>query len=87
MVVTRDPALAARVRSLRNQGRPPSSDWLQHAELGYNYRLSEIACALGIGQMARLEEILNRRAEAARLYHQRLADVPGLILPALEVPA
>jgi len=61
MIVTRDPDLAARMRSLRNQGRSTSGHWLQHTELGYNYRLSDIACTLGIGQMQRLPEILARR--------------------------
>jgi perosamine synthetase len=75
MVVTRDPALAATLRSLRNQGRRPSDDWLQHTDLGYNYRLSEIACTLGIGQLLRLPEILARREAVARLYHHHLAPL------------
>jgi perosamine synthetase len=86
MVVTHDAELAATVRSLRNQGRRPSDDWLQHTELGFNYRLSEIACTLGIGQLARLPEILARREHVAGLYHQHLASEPGLILPALDIP-
>jgi perosamine synthetase len=87
MVVTRHPELAAHMRSLRNQGRTPSDAWLQHTELGYNYRLSEIACTLGIGQMQRLASILDRREEIARLYNQHLASEPALILPAVEIPA
>lgn len=84
-VVTRDPALAARVRSLRNQGRT-GDDWFDHAELGYNYRLSELACALGVEQMKRLPAILDRRETIARLYARYLADEPGLILPPLDLP-
>ena len=89
MVLTPDPQLANRIRSLRNQGRASTHarHWLQHAELGFNYRLSDIACTLGLGQLARLPEILARRAHAARLYHQHLAAEPSLLLPALEVPA
>jgi perosamine synthetase len=86
MIVTRDAKLAAHMRSLRNQGRTPSDSWLQHTELGYNYRLSEIACTLGIGQMRRLASILDRREEIARMYHQQLASVAGLTLPIGEIP-
>ncbi len=86
MVVTRDPGLAARMRSLRNQGRSSSDGWLQHTELGYNYRLSEIACTLGIGQMQRLAAIVDRRAEVARLYRQHLRAEQELILPIDEIP-
>jgi len=90
MIVTRDPDLAARMRSLRNQGRSTSGHWLQHTELGYNYRLSDIACTLGIGQMQRLPEILARRETIAHLYHHHLAslteDAPALTLPPLDLP-
>jgi perosamine synthetase len=74
------------MRSLRNQGRTPSDSWLQHTELGYNYRLSEIACTLGIGQMRRLEAILRRREEIARLYHRHLCSEASLTLPVIEIP-
>jgi perosamine synthetase len=86
MIVTRDAALATRMRSLRNQGRSASDAWLQHTELGYNYRLSEIACTLGIGQMQRLPAILDRREQVARRYHQQLAPEPRLILPIIDIP-
>ena len=86
MVVTRHPELAASVRALRNQGRGPTDDWLQHTELGYNYRISEINCALGIAQMNRIEEILARRAVVAHHYHQLLSGTGGLILPSIALP-
>ncbi len=82
MVVTADPALARAMRAMRNQGRAPSDDWLQHSTLGYNYRLSEINCALGCAQMDRLGEILAKRERVAGLYGAALAGVPGLQLPA-----
>jgi perosamine synthetase len=85
MVVTRDAALARRIRALRNQGRYESDDWLQHSELGYNYRISEINCALGLAQLSRLEAILQQRAAVAAAYHQRLSQIPGLVLPPLQV--
>ena len=86
MVVTHRPELAQRIRALRNQGRYDSNDWLQHAELGYNYRLSEINCALGLAQLQRIGEILERRAHVARFYQDALAGFDGLLLPALEIP-
>ncbi len=81
MVVTQDPKIAATVRSLRNQGRSIAGDWLEHGEIGYNYRLSEINCALGIEQLKRLESILKRREEIALDYHRRLDGNPNLKLP------
>jgi perosamine synthetase len=86
MIVTRHADLADRMRSLRNQGRSPSDNWFQHTELGYNYRLSDIACALGITQMQRLPEILARREQISRLYNNHLADDPTLALPLLDIP-
>jgi perosamine synthetase len=82
VVVTGNSELAARIRSLRNHGRD-STDWLQHAEVGYNYRLSELHAALGLAQMQRIEEILLGRAEIAQKYAQRLARSEVLVLPPL----
>jgi perosamine synthetase len=87
VVVTRDEGVARRIRALRNQGRYESDDWFQHTELGYNYRISDINCALGLAQMARLEEILEKRADVASAYHRRLSDYPELSLPPIEVAA
>jgi perosamine synthetase len=81
VVVTRDEAFARRVRALRNQGRYETDDWFQHSELGYNYRISEINCALGLAQMMRLEEILKKREGVACAYHERLSRCPDLVLP------
>ncbi len=85
MVVTPDQSLARRIRALRNQGRYETDEWLQHSELGYNYRLSEVNCALGLAQMSRLNEILQKRAAVAVAYHERLSSMPGLVLPPLTV--
>jgi perosamine synthetase len=86
MVVTRRPELAAHIRALRNQGRYDSTDWLQHAELGYNYRLSEINCALGLAQLKRIGPILQQREKVARQYQHSLAEISELILPATDIP-
>ena len=85
VIVTRDEALARRMRALRNQGRYENDDWLQHSELGYNYRLAEMNCALGVVQLRRIESILAKRERVARGYQQRLQSLP-LILPPLQVP-
>ncbi|HUX44942.1 MAG TPA: DegT/DnrJ/EryC1/StrS family aminotransferase [Terracidiphilus sp.] len=79
---------AHRLRSLRNQGRAEHavSDWLNHAEIGFNYRLSDLACALGRAQLARLGEILQLRRAAAERYHALLAGISGLERPPLTVP-
>ena len=51
MVTLADSALKQRIDSERNQGRAPNMGWLDHDRLGFNYRLSDIACALGIAQL------------------------------------
>jgi perosamine synthetase len=85
VVVTRDEALARRIRALRNHGRYETDDWFQHTELGYNYRISEINCALGLAQVSRLEDILQKRAAVAAAYHHRLCRYQELTLPPLSV--
>jgi perosamine synthetase len=76
-----DAEVAARVRSERNQGRAADMGRLEHERLGFNYRLTDTSAAIGLAQLERAEEILARRAELARLYGERLADVEGLTLP------
>jgi perosamine synthetase len=80
MITLADPAAAERIRSERNQGRAPDMGWLDHDRLGFNYRLSDIACALGEVQLARLDDLLAARARVAALYGEALADVEGLTL-------
>jgi perosamine synthetase len=74
-----------RIDSERNQGRAPNMDWLDHDRLGYNYRLSDIACALGIAQLERLDEMLAGRSRAAALYAEALAGIEGIELPCPDV--
>jgi perosamine synthetase len=61
--------------SLRNQGRLETSSWLQHGRLGFNYRLDDISAALGIGQLEKLDRILEARREVAARYGELLAGV------------
>jgi perosamine synthetase len=85
-ILAHDPAVAARLRSLRNQGRRQEADWLDHAEIGYNYRLSEISCALGRVQLSRINEMLAWRRTAAERYNSLLGEIPRLELPPLALP-
>jgi len=78
MVVTDDAEIAALCRSIRNQGRAATAGWLAHERLGYNFRLADINCAIGVVQVARLPEILAARARVAALYDARLKDEPRL---------
>ena len=61
--------------SLRNQGRLETSSWLQHGRLGYNYRLDDLSAALGIGQLEKLDRILEARRAVAAVYGEILQDV------------
>jgi perosamine synthetase len=81
MIVPSSPAVAARLRSERNQGRAADMGWLDHGELGFNYRLSDLAAALGVAQIERLDEMLARRSAVASLYEQGLAEVEGVTTP------
>ncbi len=80
MVTLADPDMKERIDSERNQGRAPDMGWLDHDRLGFNYRLSDIACALGIAQLERLEAVMADRARVARLYRESLAEIEGLEL-------
>ncbi len=81
MIVPSDPAVAARLRSERNQGRAADMGWLDHGGLGFNYRLSDLAAALGVAQLERLGEMLARRSAVASLYEQGLAALEGVSTP------
>ena len=84
-VLAKDASHAARLRSLRNQGRA-GTEWLDQVEQGYNYRLPELACALGRVQLSRMEEMLALRAQAAERYHALLDGLAGLERPPLALP-
>jgi perosamine synthetase len=81
MIALGDQAMTERIDSERNQGRAPDMGWLDHDRLGFNYRLSELACALGLAQLERLDQMLAGRARVAQLYGEALAGIEGLGLP------
>jgi perosamine synthetase len=95
MIVPSSTEQAARLRSERNQGRAVDMGWLDHDRLGFNYRLTDIQAAIGIGQLERLDDLMAARERVAALYGARLAaldraspagvgDPAGLVLPAQE---
>jgi perosamine synthetase len=81
MIVPGDAAVAAGLRSERNQGRAADMGWLDHGRLGFNYRLSELAAALGVAQLEKLDQLLAQRARVASLYATGLADLEGVAAP------
>jgi perosamine synthetase len=81
MITVGDAALKERIDSERNQGRAPDMGWLDHDRLGFNYRLTDIACAIGLVQLTRLDGMLADRARVAGWYREALGGIEGLGLP------
>jgi perosamine synthetase len=81
MVLVADAAMKERIDSERNQGRAPDMGWLDHDRLGFNYRLTDIACAIGLVQLQRLDGLLADRARVAAWYREALGAIEGLGLP------
>jgi perosamine synthetase len=81
MIVARDSDEAARLRSERNQGRAPDMGWLDHDRLGFNYRLSDVAAAIGVAQLEKLDAMLADRVRVASLYESALTGVEGVQPP------
>ncbi|HKX06077.1 MAG TPA: UDP-4-amino-4,6-dideoxy-N-acetyl-beta-L-altrosamine transaminase [Methylomirabilota bacterium] len=92
MVTTNLPDLAARVRRFRNHGL--ASDFRERGDrgdvyspmvdLGFNYRLTDFQCALGLSQLGRLEHFLKRRSEIADRYRAAFEPMPGVAVPRVE---
>ena len=81
VVLTDDDELADLCESYRNQGRGKGGGWLAHDRLGYNFRLSDINCAMGIVQLSRINEFVAKRHEVAAMYHDCLDGEDRLIVP------
>ena len=81
MIIPSNPRVAARLRSERNQGRAVDMGWLDHGGLGFNYRLSDIAAAVGVAQVEKLDELLAQRARVATLYEEGLGSIEGVKTP------
>jgi UDP-4-amino-4,6-dideoxy-N-acetyl-beta-L-altrosamine transaminase len=92
MVTTNDPGLAERCARFRNHGisseamdRFRSGEWYyEMVDLGFNYRLTDLQCALGLSQLAKLDRFLARREAIAARYRRAFADLPGGSLQAVE---
>lgn len=79
IILTNNKKIAEACQSMANQGRKVKDEkWLEHVQLGYNYRLDEMSCALGIAQMKRLKEILQKRRKVAELYNKKLKNIDNL---------
>jgi len=72
-VVARDPAISARLRKVKGQGQAADRRYW-HDEMGFNYRLTNIAAAIGTAQMERLDAILERKRQIADLYRENLGN-------------
>ncbi len=79
-ITTNSESIASLCRSMLNQGRA-HRDRMEHVRLGYNYRLSEVAAAIGCAQLERLNELLAKRENLAAHYSKRLREETPLILP------
>jgi perosamine synthetase len=92
MVTTDDDDTAARLQRFRNHGiegdarqRQAKGQWYyEMIDLGYNYRLTDIGCALGLSQLKKLDWNLSRRREIAALYNAAFKDLAGIILPTVK---
>jgi perosamine synthetase len=80
MVVTNDDELAARARAVRDLAHSPQKRFV-HTELGFNYRMTNLQAALGVGQLAHLSEFVTKKQWMARRYAEELSNIPGLRLP------
>lgn len=68
--------------SMANQGRKvKDGQWLEHVNLGYNYRLSDINAALGIAQLSRIGDIMEKRDKIARTYNKYLSEIEEVRMP------
>lgn len=82
MVVTNNKKIAELCKSMLNQGREiKNGSWHNHVRLGYNYRMSDINAALGIAQISRIEEILQKRDSVARIYNKYLSQIQEVEIP------
>lgn len=75
MIVTNDKRVDELCRSLRNQGRTPNMQWLDHKYLGYNYRMDELSAAIGLAQIENIGFLIRKRQELAQWYHQALTPL------------
>lgn len=81
VITTNNTKIAKLCASMRNQGRDTSARWLQHARLGFNYRISEFQCAMASAQLGRIDGILKKRERVASWYNEALAGIDAVRVP------
>jgi perosamine synthetase len=81
MITLADRSLKERIDSERNQGRAPDMGWLDHDRLGFNYRLDDLSCALGVAQLEHLDSMMEARSRVASLYSSALEEIEGVEVP------
>jgi len=81
IIITDNDDIADMCNSLRNQGRGKGPGWLAHERVGYNFRLSDINCALGIVQLSRINEFIKKRTAVAQRYQNLLKDEKRITVP------
>lgn len=80
MLTLNDPEWAARARSLKALAFGTANKFI-HQDIGYNYRLTNVQCAIGVGQLRKIDEILRRKREMAAFYLEAFKDTPDIQLP------
>lgn len=81
IIVTDNEEIFDLCKSMSNQGRGKSGEWLISERLGYNYRMDEMSAALGFAQMQRIDEISKKRKEKAQRYFELFKDDNRIVLP------
>lgn len=84
IIITDNDEINKLSRSIANQGRGDSDEWLDHVRLGYNYRMDELSAGLGYAQMQRLDEILEKRENVAKKYFELFKNEKRIDLPKIE---
>jgi perosamine synthetase len=86
-ILTNDPRLETRLRELKDQGRPVRGTGGDdvHASIGFNFKLTNLQAAVGLGQLSRLDARLDRLRRTFRLYAAALAGLPGISLPGFDI--
>ena len=78
IILTSNKKIADLCKSMRNQGRNQQGEWLSYERLGYNYRMNELSATLGLTQLSRINNLLNKRKKIAEKYIKKLKNIPGV---------
>ena len=81
MITTNDDELVERLNSIRNHGREQTKWGYEHNRIGYNYRMTDIAAAIGIEQLKKLPKFNQKRRENAKFFNENLNDIEGIDIP------